>query len=203
MLESERKKLFDPEREYANIGISEGGVCYSITPIVWETTASAFNTRTPDIYIAPEDLKDEEIWGRICSLVIRGLYIYVPLEDYSFISKLTTIWDLHIRDGENIKNLDFLSGVPECMMLFLCNATLDNVDIIWEMKKTCKGFISPYSRLGLYDCKVNRAPDPEDLMLRFTEFLVWSRPENRASDMEKWRAVPGFTKKYFTIKQED
>ncbi len=203
MLESERKKLFDPEMEYLSIGISEGGICYSITPIVWENTASAFGTKPPDLYIAPEDLMDEEIFGRIRSLMVLGLYIYVPLEDYSFISKLPHIRDLHIREGENIKNLDFLSNLSECMMLFLCNADLEDIDIIWEAKKTCKGFIAPYNCLGLYDCKVKRATYQSERKLRFTEFLVWSTPENRSADMEKWSGIAAFTKKYYTIKREN
>ena len=201
MLDRERERLFDPKREFVNIGISEGGVCYSVTQILWKSSAGAFNSRTPDVYIAPEDLLDKEIFDRICSLTVQGLYIYTPLEDYSFISKLTTLWDLHIRCGENIKNLDFLSTLDDCMMLVICNAKLDDVDVIRRVKSANRGINFAFGYLGFYDCEIERPMDFADTRCYFTELLVWSRPENRERDKELWSSADAYTKEFYLIQQ--
>ncbi len=199
MLETERKKLFDPDREYLNIGISEGGVVYGITPIFWESSAAAFNMRTPDVYIAPEDLLDGEVMSRILSLTVHGLYIYTPLEDYSFIGRLTDLWDLHIERAENMKNLDFLSEMHELSMFFLHNADLPDMDVIWEVKQADKGIVQAFRYVCLYDCRIDKSPDFSIPKCHFTEFLVWSKPERAASDREKWSDLVAHTKRYFII----
>ena len=118
MRDSEREKLFDPKREYLNLGISEGGVFYNRTQVVWESTAAAYNMKCPDVYIAPEDIFDEEIMARIFSLTVRGLYIYTAIDDYSFIGRLTELWDIHIREAYKMPSLDFLKDLHDVSMLF-------------------------------------------------------------------------------------
>ena len=202
MLESERTKLFDPKREYVNIGISDGGVVYSITPIFWESSAAAFSMKTPDVYIAPEDLSDPEIMSRIRSLTVHGLYIYTPLRDYSFIAELTELWDLHIERAENIKNLDFLAEMHELSMLFIHNVDLPDMDVIFRVKKADKGIVGAFRYICLYDCRIGRTPDFSDPKLHFTEFLVWSKPENAQRDRDTWSETVAYTKKYFIIENK-
>ncbi|MBO7196536.1 MAG: hypothetical protein J6V80_04325 [Clostridia bacterium] len=199
MLASEREKLFDPKREYVSIGISDGGVCYSVTPVMWENTASAFNMKTPELFIAPEDLLDREIFDRICSLQVLGLYVYTSLDDYRFISHFHDLRDLHVRCCAKLCDLDFLSDLTDLGMLFLEGASLRDVDVIWEVKASGRGFM-PYRQVGLFDCNIDRAPKVDVEKQGFTEFLVWSRAENSARDRELWKDVAAFTKKYYTIK---
>lgn len=199
MLEAERKKLFDPKREYLNIGISEGGAVYGIIPVMWESTAGAYNMKSPDVFIAPEDLDDREIMDRIFSLTVHGLYIYTPLPDYSFIGRFPDLWDIHIERAENMKNLDFLREMHDCSMLFIAHATLTDIDVVWDVKAADRGIVQAFRYLGLYDCRVDKAPDCSNPKYHFTEFLVWSKPENRERDLEKWADVPAFTKKYYNI----
>lgn len=199
MLQTEREKLFDPKREYLNLGISEGGAVYGVIPVMWESTAAAFNMKSPSIFISPEDLSDSEIMARICSLDLLGLYIYTPLEDYSFIEKFTDLRDIHIERGENIKNLDFLREMHECSMLFLAHANLTDIDRVWEVKEADRGIVQAFRYLGLYDCRVDRAPGTDNPKCYCTELLIWSSPENRARDMEIWKDTPALTKKYYVI----
>ena len=152
--------------------------------------------------IAPEDLQDSEIFDRICSLKVIGLYIYAPLDDYSFISRFTDLMDLNIRCAHKLKNLDFLNGTPEVGMIFLDGATLDNIDIIWEIKASGRGFL-PLRCVGLFDCNVGRATEPFEPCQRFTEFLVWSLRENAERDREMWSSVTALTKKYYLLKPTD
>ena len=199
MLESERKKLFDPKIEYVNIGISEGGVAYGMIPVMWDSTAAAYNMKSPNVFISPEDLCDGEVMARIRSLNVRGLYIYTPLDDYGFIADFSDLYDIHIECAENMKNLDFLSEMHDCAMLFLHNANLSDIDVLWEVKKANKGIVRAFRYVGLYDCNVDKTPDFSDCRCYFTEFLVWSKPENAERDREKWSSLNALTKKYYLI----
>ena len=202
MLEKERKALFERDKDYISIGISEGGVHYGIIPVMWEGTASAFNMRTPDIFIAPEDLLDGEIMERLESFTVYGLYIYAPLDDYGFISCFKSLQDLHIEGARKLNSLDFLAELVDLSMLFIEGASLDNVDLIWDIKTSGKGFM-PYRNIGLYDCDVARAPSSEYPPCRFTEFLVWSRAENAQRDRELWADVVALTKRYYLVDPDD
>lgn len=199
MLDSQREKLFNTRKQYISIGITTGGVVYDITPVMWERTASAFNMKVPDFYIAPEDLLDEEIMNRICSLVVQGVYIYAPLDDYSFVARFAELQDLHIRQAERLKNVDFLADLVDMSMIFLEGATLPDLDIIWQIKTSGRGFL-PYRQVGLYDCNISRAPDESLMKESFSEFLVWSLPENMERDKELWSKVCSGTKRHFEAK---
>jgi hypothetical protein len=201
MTESERQKLFDPEREYLNLGITEGGVERGVISVPWEQTSNAFNMKTPNVYISPEDLLDVEIFERIRSLNLLGLYIFTPLDDYSFISKLTTLWDLNIRQAQNLKSLDFLKDLPEIRMLMLYGAELDNVDVIFDMKRESKSFLYPFRCVGFYDCKIEKTPKFQDQSRSFGEFIVWQRPER--DERERWRSVPAGKNKYYVIEPKE
>ena len=101
MLSSEKEKLFSNEEDFISIGISKGGEKYGMVPVPWEQTANAFNMRTPNVYIAPEDLVNEEIMCQIAKQRVVGCYIFEELEDYSFLKEFTEIRDLYIRKGMN------------------------------------------------------------------------------------------------------
>ena len=72
MIESERNKLENRESEYLSIGITQGGVPRTTIGIPWEATAHAFNMRTPNVYLSPEDIQDEEIMGQLESYKVIG-----------------------------------------------------------------------------------------------------------------------------------
>ena len=87
MLESERNKLNNRESEYLSIGITQGGVPRVTIGVPWEATAHAFNMRTPNVYLSPEDLQDEEVMVLIESYKVIGCYIWAPLTDYGFLAR--------------------------------------------------------------------------------------------------------------------
>lgn len=61
MIKSERDKLNNRDSEYLSIGITSDGAPRGSIGVSWEKTAHAFNMRTPNVYLSPEDLRDEEM----------------------------------------------------------------------------------------------------------------------------------------------
>ena len=57
--------------------------------IPWDKTSNAFNMRTPNIYIAPEDLQNQEIMSQIAKKKVDGCYIFEELKDYTFLKEFT------------------------------------------------------------------------------------------------------------------
>ena len=86
MLLSEREKLFNRTEKTVSIGITAGGVPRTVVHVPWESTAHAFNMRTPNVYLSPEDVADGEILAKLCTFRVIGCYIWVPLSEYSFLS---------------------------------------------------------------------------------------------------------------------
>jgi hypothetical protein len=81
-------------------------------------------------------------------------------------------------------------------MIFLESATLPDLDIIWKIKTSGRGFL-PYRQVGLYDCNIGRAPDESLMRDSFSEFLVWSLPENMERDKELWSKVYAGAKRHY------
>ena len=40
------------------------------------------------VFLSPEDLTDEALWTELSRFHINGCYIFCPLEDYSFLTRL-------------------------------------------------------------------------------------------------------------------
>ena len=192
MIESEREKLLAKKSEYLSIGITEGGVPCGTTPIPWEKTVHAHNMKTPDVYLAPEDLEDEEILKTLHGYKVIGCYIYTSLESYAFLASFTEIRDLSIRAASGLENLDFLPELSECGMLYLEGARLDNLDAVAELKKSTRGIFAPVRCLGLCDCEIE---DISSLKaLSFSELIVWGK-----GDRERWSEIPASTHGYYEL----
>ena len=88
MVTSEREKLRNKDSEYLSIGITLGGVPRMSVGIPWVATAHAYNMRTPDIYLSPEDLHDEELMRGLEAYKVIGCYVWAPLDDYKISSAL-------------------------------------------------------------------------------------------------------------------
>ena len=199
MIDTEREKLYNKKSDYLSIGITEGGAYCNSTWVPWEVTAHAFNMRTPDVYISPSDLSDEEIMNKISSFKLIGCYIKVPLEDYSFLAKFKDLQDISIMNGEAIRDLDFLTDLKECGMLYLQNAKLKNIDIIAELSRNRKSLFGGLRCVCLDNCEVEDLSVFESHEMQFSEFLVM-RPEG-SDEREKWSAVPALTFRYYEYKE--
>lgn len=197
MLQKEREKLFHSESKYLNIGISKGGEVYNATSIPWISKAHVYNMKIPDVYLAPEDLENEEILQKLCEHHILGCYIYAPLRDYGVLSRFGELRDLSIRCAMGETDLAFLRGLKECNMLLLHEARLKSLDVILDMKKQYRSIFGPFDCVGLYKCEVEDLSRFTTEAHRFAEFLVWGSSE----ESSRWDAVNALKKKYFVLKQ--
>ncbi len=127
MIESQRRKLGSHPHKTLSIGITSDGNPRSSGWVPWQSTANAFNMRTPDIYIAPEDLTDEALWAELQRFRINGCYIFCPLADYSFLSRLPRLQDITIYHGEALGDLEFLRSMEDWFQLHIEDAVLEDL----------------------------------------------------------------------------
>lgn len=199
MIESERNKLENRESEYLSIGITQGGVPRTTIGIPWEATVHAFNMRTPNVYLSPEDIQDEEIMGQLESYKVIGCYIWVPLSDYSFLARFKDLQDINIKNGDAISNLSFLAELYECRMLYLQNAKLKNLDMIVDVKKSSTAMFGCLRCIGLDNCEIEELSVFETEKVHFSEFLIW-KPEG-TNERDRWNVVSAGTRRYFEFKE--
>lgn len=193
MLQEEKNKLFQKERQYINIGITEDGTAKKAIPIPWEVTAYSYNMCIPNVYLAPDDLEDAEIMEKLISLKVLGCYIWTPLKDYSFISNFEDLRDLSIMQGGNIMDLDFLNPLKECRMLLLENVKVDNLDILLDLNSG--DLFTGLNCVALVNCEVADLSgfDREHF---FMEFLIWDSTCNGDSQ-KRWNNVRAAMKRYY------
>ena len=197
MCEDERQKLINGKNKYISIGITEGGVPNTVIRIPWESTGQAYNMCTPSVYIAPEDLKDEEIMNKIMSYKVLGCYIFVPLADYNFLSDLSDLQDLFIANGDNIRELNFMENLTKCRMLFLQNTKLKNLDVLLQLNTRSEALFDRLQCVALLNCEVDDLDCFEKERHFFCEFLVWESGENKSK--KRWNVVNAYTRKYYKI----
>lgn len=200
MIETERNKLNSRKSEYLSIGITPGGMCLTAVGIPWETTASAYNMRIPDVYLSPEDLQDEEMMRLLESYKVIGCYIWTPLDDYSFLARFKDLQDICIYYGDAIRNLDFLSELYDCRMLYLHNAKLKNLDVIVEVKKKSKDSFGCLKCIGLDTCEVKDLSVFKTEKVQFLEFLVW-KPKG-SNEKGRWNVISAMTKRYYEYEKK-
>ena len=189
----QREKLFAYENRCMSIGITEDGVAYDVLGVPWEHTANAFNMRTPDIYLERKDLDDPEIRAKLNRFIVNGCYILVPLEDYSFLKEFPEIQDLHIRHGEKITDLSFMSEMREWFMLLLEGAKLKNLDDIYPVDGVRRGIHS--FCMAFYDCEVEDVGAIEKKGMHLSELIIWN--EKTEEEYQKWKSVPANTFRYY------
>ena len=198
MIQQEREKLQNRGSAYLSIGITSNGVPRVSVGIPWEQTAHAFNMRLPQVYLAPEDLQDEEIMHLLAAYKVIGCYIWVPLADYSFLARFKDLQDISIRNGDEVQNLDFLSSLCECRMLYLQNARLKNLDPIIAMKKNCRSIFACFNCIALDNCEVEDISALGTENVHFGEFLIW-KPKG-SGEGERWNTVCAATYRYYEYK---
>ena len=182
MLESQRQKLTEYPHKYLSIGITEGGASRKSVWVPWENTGNAFNMRTPQIYLAPEDLADEDIWAELSRFQINGCYIFCPLDDYSFLYRLTELEDLEIYKGGALRDLRFLRSMKDWFQLHVEDAVLEDLSDLFPEGQ----------RPGVYSiCVCLSGCTVKDLSalegVRLSE-LVILMPQG-SNDRERWRKV--------------
>ena len=184
MIESQREKLTSYPHEYLSIGITADGSPRGSGWVPWQSMGNAFNMRIPEVFLCPEDLTDEALWTALSRFHINGCYIFCPLADYSFLERLTEIWDLTIYQGGALRDLSFLRKMPKWFQLHVEDAVLDDLtDLFPEGAR--KGIHSFCVCLSGCTVKDLSALTQEGIYL---SELVILAPEG-ANDRERWKAV--------------
>lgn len=186
MLDEEKEKLFERKSEYLSIGITKSGSRVGVIPIPWEITAHAYNMRTPDVYISPEDLNDRAIWEKINSFKVLGLYIWESLETYDFIADLIDLQDIYIMNAKHLQGLDFLEKTKECRMLFLQDVELDTLEKLVLANNQKDNLFGRLNCVALYNCDVKDISVFETEEHYFSEFLVWLP---HGSNKKRWGII--------------
>lgn len=199
MILSEKEKLRNRDSEYLSVGITQGGVPRTTIGVPWESTTHAFNMRIPNIYLSPEDLQNEEVLEILKTYKVIGCYIWVPLTDYSFLGLFKDLQDINIKNGDTIRNLDFLSELYVCRMLYLQNAKLKNLDVIVDVKKNSKAMFGCLRCVGLDNCEVEDLSVFETEEVDFSEFLIWM-PEG-SNEKERWNVISAVKRRYYEFKE--
>lgn len=134
MQESQRVLLSQLSRDYLSIGITQDGDIQRVIPIPWQQTGTAFNMRRPTVYIEPSDLEDEELMARLEAFQVRGMYIFTPLEDYSFIARFKGLWDVYILRYGGWIDLSFMRQIPGWKMFHLRDAIVPDISPVFRSK---------------------------------------------------------------------
>ena len=183
MTETDRNFLRTYSKKYLSIGITADGKSRRSVWIPWEHTGNAMNMRTPNLYFSPEELLDEELWQELQRFTIVGCYIFCPLEDYSFLERLTQLEDLHIYKGGVLRDLRFLRNMPEWFQLHVEDAVLEDLSDLFPGEKR-KGVFSIC--VCLSGCTVANVSVPEGT--RLSE-LVILMPQG-SNQKDRWKHIP-------------
>lgn len=128
MTESQREKLREYPHRYLSIGITSDGEPLYSGWVPWQSMANAFNMRTPEIFLCPDDLTDQALWAELQRFHINGCYIFCPLEDYSFLEPLKDLQDLRIFCGGNLRDLHFMRDKEDWFQLHVEDAVLETLN---------------------------------------------------------------------------
>lgn len=182
MTEAQREKLNSYPHKYLSIGITSDGKPRKSVWVPWEGTGNAFNMRTPDIYLTPEDLDDEALWMELQRFHVHGCYIFCPLEDYSFLFRLTGLEDLNIYKGGALRDLAFLRRMPGWFQLHVEDAVLEDLSDLFPDGPHRGGHSTCVCLSG---CSVKDISALEGVNL---SELVILAPEG-SNDRERWKSV--------------
>ena len=183
MTEADRNFLRNYPKKYLSIGITADGKARRSVWVPWENMGNAMNMRTPNLYFSPEELLDEALWQEFERFSIVGCYMFCPLEDYSFLSRLTSLEDLHIYKGGALRDLRFLRSMPEWFQLHVEDAVLEDLSDLFPGEKR-KGIFSIC--VCLSGCTVADVSVPEGT--RLSE-LVILMPQG-SNEKDRWKHIP-------------
>lgn len=201
MTENQRQRLKDHKSKFLSIGVTKSGEGYDVIGVPWEKTVNAFNMNLPNLYLTKEDLADEELMNELLEYEVIGFYIWIPLEDYSFLSRFTFVRDISIKNsGGLLKSLDFMRELYDCRMLYIEDAELENIDVLLDLNKRSKGILTSLRCVGLLNCKIGDISCFERERSDFSEFLVWEYEGK--NEKEKWKHVGAVTFRYFDLKRQ-
>ena len=197
MLETEIKKLEGLRGKRISIGVTADGAPRKSVGVPWLFDSSAYMMCTPNVYVTPDDVENEESLSLFDGYEVIGFYVWEKLSDYRFLTRFAELSDLNIKCGENISDISFLRELKKCRMLFLQDAKFENLDPILDAKEAGEGFPRCYTHIGLDNCvidDISRLNGGEF----FSEFLVFN-PVERA-ERGRWSMMKQRGFKYYEYK---
>lgn len=184
MTESQLQMLQNYPHQYVSIGITPGAQPRTSFWVPWERTGNAHNMRVPDIFLDPGDLQEAQVWAWLDSRKVNGCFIFCPLEDYSFLSRLPHLEGITILRGGALRDLHFLRDLPNWFQLHVEDAELEDLaDLFPEgRKQQIIGYCVCLAGCTVRDHTALLRPD-----IRLSELVILA-PEG-SDDRERWKAV--------------
>ncbi len=202
MLKNQREVLENHKSECISIGITKTGDSYAMIPVPWENTASAYNMKIPNVYISKDDLNNPEIVEKIKQYKVIGLYIDVPLDDYSFLKDFPDIMDLNILNAANVLDLSFLESLTQCRMFYIEGAKLKNLNSIVRIKTeeiNKNIFDLSLVNIGLCNCNIEDISGIDNQKFFFSEFLVWGNK----NEEHRWKNIRAGNFNFFELRNTE
>lgn len=193
MLDTQKEILKNQNSEYLSIGITQSGEPYGPIAVPWEHTASAFNMKTPNVYLTEQDLKDPEIREILNNYHIIGCYIFDALEDYSFIAEFKELRDIFIMNGSGITDISFMKDLKEWFMFYIEEAQIPNLEPLFPTQEKRIG-IFPYC-IGFGGCEIKDITALENSEIYLSELIVLC-PKG-TNDRERWQNIRCGTYGYY------
>lgn len=169
MLESQREVLAQMSKDYLSIGITGDGDIQRVIPIPWQQTSTAYNMRRPQVHISPADLEDEELMAQLESYQVRGMYIFTPLEDYSFIARFKGLWDVYILRFGGWIDISFMRQIPDWNMFHLRDAIVPDISPVFRSKPE---MIWNHQKVSLVNYRIDSPEDSGNENVFIAQLLV-------------------------------
>ena len=140
--------------------------------------------RTPEVFLSPDDLTDEALWAELSRFRINGCYIFCPLEDYSFLSRMPHLQDITIHYGGALRDLRFLRPMEDWLQLHVEDAQLEDLDDLFPdgLRKGIHSYC-----VCLSGCTVKDLSALTRKGIYLSELVILA-PEG-SNDKERWKAV--------------
>ena len=178
---------------YMSIAVNSDGNPVVSGFVPWERTVTAFNMKTPKITLAASDLHDINVLNALKHCKLTGCYIFDPLNDYSFLADFEKIEDLFICNGNNIKDLSFVTQMDNLFLFYLENAVLPDLKPLIDVYNRGKG--CPAKCMGFYRCIVTDTSSLLEANFILSELLIWPAS---GDSRDKWKSsrIPGVFRFY-------
>ncbi len=193
MQQAQIKRLENHKGNYLSIGITKDGTGCGVIEIPWHHTGSAFNMKTPHVYLTEQDLYDPQVLKMLGRFHIIGCYIFESLNDYSFLANFKELWDIFILKGQNITDLSFMKDLDEWFMFYIEDAHIKSLDPLFPPHQS-RNILRPFC-VGFGGCKVDDITAIENRELRLSELAVFC-PKG-TNEKARWEKVRAGTYNYY------
>ena len=183
MLEDQYRQLMQAAEEQAwmSIAVRETEAPIRALGIPWERTVTAFNMRKPKLALAKDDLRDPEILDALRRCRLVGCYVFVPLDDYAFLSAFSQMQDLVLLHAGAVKDLSFLRHMPELFLFYLTEADIPDLEPLISICN--EGRSGPGKCFGFRNCRVADTSALREIRFFLSELLIWPA---EGDSRERW-----------------